>query len=140
MSQCTVDTMYIQWLSGLSIRKIGRAHGIGRMTVYSRFVLAYGKDCCNLRKQSLARVVMKEYGDLALAMVARGSSGLYRTKKTEDNYSRTQSTDLADYHLTYPVDTANTCLRLSYYMAVSKITTRLVYLTMMSRMNRLGSS
>lgn len=133
-----VDKMYILWLSGLSIRKIAKAYNVGRMAVYGALVRSYGKDCCSLRRQSLARVVYKEYGDLMLAMTARGIDGLYRTQKTEDNYSKLQSTDLSEYHLAAPVVPVDTWLRLGYYREVSRLTTKLVYLTMMARMNRMN--
>ena len=147
-----VDTMYIQWLSGLSIRRVAKYHNIGRMAVYGAFVKAYGVDCCNLRKQSLARVIYKEYGDISLAMTARGIEGLFRSPKTEDNYSRIQSIGYnpperydrlchsGDYSarcLESKSYTPETYLNLCHYIEVSRITTKLVYLTMMSRMNRM---
>lgn len=138
-SDLPVDTMYIQWLSGLSLRKIGRAYNIGRMRVYGEFTRRYGKDCCNLRKQSLARAVYADYADLELAMKARGSVGLFRSRKTEDNYSKLQTTNISDYHLATPEIAADTYLKLSYYMYVSRMTTKLLYLTMLSRMNQMKS-
>lgn len=86
-----VEAMYTLWLSGLSIRNIGKQVGLGRMSVHSTLVKQYGKDACNLRKQSLSRVVYQEYGDMELSVAARGSDGLYRTTRAEKNYSRCQT-------------------------------------------------
>lgn len=154
MSKLPVTTMYIQWLSGLSIRRIAKHHNIGRMMVYGALVRTYGVDCCNLRKQSLARVIYKEYGNIDLAMSARGTEGLFRSPKTEDNYSKFQSSgygasnrnndfrtsadDFYSYLETRDYN-AETYLNLCHYIEVSRITTKLVYLTMMSRMNRMTS-
>lgn len=106
------------------------------MSVHTAFVRKYGKDCCDLRRQSLARVILKEYGDLDLAMAARGTDGLYRTQKTEDNYSRLQSTDLSDYHLASDDEPPDTWLYLCYYIEVSRLTTLLIYLAIWGRTNR----
>ena len=130
------EEMYINWLSGLSIRNIGRIFGLNRMVVYTRFTKMYGKNACNLREQSLARVVYKEYGDLELARKAKDSPGLFRTTKSENNYSKIQTTDLSKYQLRSRVpEVAEVGLRLPIYRRVCKLTTHLIYLTMWYRTN-----
>ncbi len=86
-----VDAMYRDWLSGLSIRKISYLYNVGRGRVWKMLTDRYGLDACCLRKQSLARIVYQEYGDVDLAMRARGTEGLYRSQKTMNNYSKNQS-------------------------------------------------
>jgi hypothetical protein len=133
--------MYRQWLSGLSIRRIAFIHGLGRMAVYGAFVRAYGKDCCNLQKQSFARVLYKDYGDLELALRGMDTDGLYRTAKTEQNYSNHEARDLDKYCLTYePEPNPQDPLRLDLYVFSIYTAKKLIYLTMMSRMNRMTVS
>lgn len=83
-----VQEMYNMWLSGKSIRKIAYCFNIGRGKLQLAFRKAYGKDACNLRMQSLARVVYQEYGDTETARKAKDTEGLYISQKTMDNHSK----------------------------------------------------
>ena len=142
MLTLSVEQMYQQWLGGLSLRKIGHINGLGRMTVLAAFRKVYGKDACNLRKQSLARIVFQEYGDMELADRARNIDGLFRSTKTDNNYSKMQTTDLDNYHLTSPVlINSQPKFNLRLYKFVTRCTTHMLYLTLWNRVNRnfLGS-
>lgn len=114
--QVDVASMYTLWLSGMSIRNIGKQVGLGRMSVWATLVKHYGKDACNLRKQSLSRVVYQEYGDIELATAAKGSDGLYRTARAEKNYSRCQTYDIAVTNLSYEMEYQETELGLPIYI------------------------
>jgi DNA-binding CsgD family transcriptional regulator len=129
--------LYTLWLSGKSLRAIGKMFGVGRMAIYGTLSRAYGKDCCTLRKQSLARIVFKEYGDMDLAIKAKGIEGLFRSEKTENSYSEHQSCDISTKNIRAVVSTYEEGISLPLYYKVSQLTTRLIYLTMMSRMNKL---
>lgn len=138
LSTSFIDEMYQQWLGGLSIRRIGAKYQLGRMSVWGAFQRAYGKDACNLRKQSLARVVYKEYGDVELAKKARGIEGLFHTAITEENYSHYQTTDLTKYHLAslMSLDSQRKGFNLDQYMFLTAYTTHILYVTMWNRINR----
>lgn len=83
-----VQEMYNMWLSGKSIRKIAYCFNIGRGKLQLAFRKAYGKDACNPRMQSLARIVYQEYGDKVTAGKAKDTKGLYLSQKTMDNHSK----------------------------------------------------
>lgn len=121
--QIDVAAMYEMWLTGLSIRNIGKHVGIGRMSVHSTLTKHYGKDACNLRKQSLSRVVYQEYGDMELATAARGSNGLFRTARAEKNYSKHQTYDCVTVNLAYEVPDTETELLLPLYIWFSEYIT-----------------
>lgn len=138
MLNLPVETMYQQWLGGLSIRKIARYYQVGRMAVWGAFNRTYGKNACNLRKQSLARVVFQEYGDMVLAERVRGIDGLFRTTATDNNYSQFQTTDLNKHHLASLIssDSQRGELNLVLYRQVTILTAHIIYLTIWNRTNR----
>ena len=110
-----LENMYTLWLSGLSLRKIGRRYHLGKSTVWAKLTAVYGGDACNLRKQSLARVCYKEYGDLQLALRARGIEGLYMSEQTERNYSKHKTYDMTKIQLANPNSTYEPSLLFAYY-------------------------
>lgn len=124
--QVDVAAMYELWLSGLSIRNIGKHVGLGRMSVHATLVKQYGKDACNLRKQSLSRVIYQEYGDMELATRAEGSDGLYRTARAEKNYSRCQTYDVAVNNLSYEPEVPEVELSLPMYIWFSQYITSML--------------
>lgn len=126
LSSEIVAEMYDLWLQGLSIRRVSGHYGIGRMAAYEAMKRQYGGDCCDLRKQSLARVVVKDYGDKSLASRARGIEGLYRTAKTENYYSRMQTTDLDEYSLYYEPEEKQVWLSLPWYLYFAKTTVEIL--------------
>lgn len=138
-----VDAMYRDWLSGLSIRKISYLYNVGRGRVWKLLTDKYGSDACCLRKQSLARIVYQEYGDVDLAMRARGTDGLYRSQKTMNNYSKNQSGLCTEEGLSNDVlmdyvqyntedqrdpydDIETTPLSLKVYLWISEMTAQLI--------------
>jgi hypothetical protein len=135
-SQLDPVYLYELWLSGKSLRTIGRMVGVGRMAVYGSLSRKYGKDCCALRKQSLARIVYQEYGNMDLAIKARGIEGLYRSEKTENNYSEHQGYELATKNLRAATVDSPDSLTLPLYYKALQITTLIIYLAMWSRVNR----
>lgn len=126
MHDINPEVMYHSWLSGLSIRNIGKHEGLGRMSVHATLTKHYGKDATNLRKQSLARVVYQEYGDIELAMAARGSDGLYRTARAEKNYSRCQTYEVAVNNLSYVPAELETEINLNTYLLICELTCRAI--------------
>lgn len=136
------EVMYDLWLSGLSIRKIAAINNIGRGRCWKMLTSKYGKDACNLRKQSLARVVYQEYGDRELAEKARGTDGLFRSEKTMRNYSNNNSSlsfneelvdpevlidyiSVTDYRDNYE-DIEDTEVTLKVYLWICEMTSRAI--------------
>lgn len=117
-----VQQMYDLWLSGLSIRNVGRKLGVGRMSVWAKLTKYFGKDATNLRKQSLSRVVYQEYGDRDLATRAKGSEGLYRTERVERNYSKCQTFEVAIANLVYSTDEPELEMSLPVYIWIAEMT------------------
>lgn len=79
---------YDEWLQGRSLRQIASKWCVGRAKVYDLIRKTYGRDACSIRKQSLARHIYQEYGDLEQAKRAIGIEGLYHSAKTEAMYTR----------------------------------------------------
>jgi hypothetical protein len=128
--------LYDLWLSGKSLRTIGKMVGVGRMAIYGALSRKYGKDCCCLRKQSLARIIYQEYGDMDLAIKARGIEGLYRSEKTENHYSEFQGYEVATKNLRAATVDSPEGITLPLYYKVSQITTLIIYLAIWGRVNR----
>lgn len=126
-NKVTAGDLYDLWLSGLSIRNIGKRFGLGRMSVHSILTKHYGKDACNLRKQSLSRVIYQEYGDKLLAQRASGSDGLYRTTKSEKNYTRCQTYEAVVNNLTYEPEAQALEMNLNIYLWVCLETANSIY-------------
>lgn len=110
--------MYKMWLSGLSIRKIANIYSIGRMAVWGQLTRKYGISACSPKKQSLARVAYREYGDLELAMRARGIEGSFISQKTEDNYTRCQTKEVVKDNQVYTEDAFEPALLGFYFMTL----------------------
>jgi hypothetical protein len=86
------------------------------MAVHGRFRKAYGINACNLREQSLARVVAQEYGDMDLTIRCMNSPGLYRSIKTERAYSKCQTVELEPYHGWVEPEEPQTALKLPLFI------------------------
>lgn len=129
--------MYELWLGGTAIRKIGKRYGLGRMRVWSILNRHYGKGATAPRKQSLARTVYREYGDLETATKARGIEGLFRSGRTENNYSKWQTVEFKTTPtLAHHVDSQGVYLNLMFYRKVADLTAHLLYLTIWNHINR----
>jgi hypothetical protein len=93
----TTETLYKNWLAGLSLRSIGRKYNLGFHTVYNRILSKYGKDACDIRKNGLARVVVSDYGDYELANKCLNVPGRYFSYHKENTLSAYQSIESLDY-------------------------------------------
>jgi hypothetical protein len=121
-----VEQMYQDWLSGMSIRNIGKRYNLGRMSVFTLFRTHFGKDATNLRKQSLSRVVYQEYGDMSLATKASGSEGLFRTIRAEKSYSKHQTYEAALSKVVYTMEDIETPVNLNTYLYICEMTSRAI--------------
>ena len=128
--------MYGLCLNGWSLRRIGIHYKKGRMWVHSRLRQSYGHDATNLRKNSLSRVIVKEYGDLKLAAAVANTDGLFKTYATEDNYSRTQSIGLLEAFVAYIPPKKEPRLYFQYFYHLCTTYVRLLYVAMWTRVNR----
>lgn len=95
------EELRLLWLSGLSLRDIGKRVGMSYEWVRLTLIKVYGKNAANVRQQSLSRVVYQEYGNLAVAESAANSPGLFRTGRVEKNFSRHLTYEAAVSRVTY---------------------------------------
>lgn len=52
---------YRLWLTGVSLRSIGRAYGVDFTTIRRRLIRAYGENACNPVANSLSRSLLTDY-------------------------------------------------------------------------------
>lgn len=118
-ASCPVSTEELRrlWLSGLSLREIGKRVNRSYEWVRLTLIKVYGKDATNVRQQSLSRVVYQEYGDLVVAESAANSPGLFRTGRVEKNFSRHLTYEVAVNRVTYEMpDEPETALNLPLFI------------------------
>lgn len=121
-----VEQMYQQWLGGMSIRNIGKRYNLGRMSVFALFRKHFGNDATCLRRQSLARVIYQEYGDLKLARNAAGSDGLFRTIRAEKSYSKHQTYEAVTVNLVYEMEEPELPVNLNTYLYICELTVKVI--------------
>lgn len=81
------EQVYIEWLVGSSLRKLGSKYGVSQTTIWNKLRRKYGETATNPRIRSLSRIVAQEYPEY-LPNVLEVESDKLLTERAISSYSR----------------------------------------------------
>jgi hypothetical protein len=88
------EVLYDLWIyKRLSLRRIGDLYGWSRTAVHKAIRDKYGASATDRKKQSLARVIAEEYGDIETVKKTLNIEGSYYTTKMENNQTSHYASD-----------------------------------------------
>lgn len=96
-STVDVESLYLEWLQGSSLRELARKVGKSYTTIQTWFRLKYGKNATNLQASSLARTLIADYGASALE-TAKTLIGTTETTKHRSVHSLQQLSNYQTLH------------------------------------------
>lgn len=110
-----------KWLRGVRLRAIADEYGVSHMTVYKYLVARYGANVVNIKANSLARGLLRDYTQLksdTWADTLPKGTEYYYSYKQDKVVTRTKHRDLLPYsdHLAYEAPEQTEPLRLPYVL------------------------
>jgi hypothetical protein len=95
-----VESLYLEWLQGSSLRELARKVGKSYTTIQTWFRQRYGKDATNLQATSLARTLIADYGAGAMETAQK----LIGTSETTKHRSVHSLQQLSNYQCLHDAD------------------------------------
>lgn len=113
MNNLNSETLYYQWLAGLSLRKLAHQYGVSHSTIKNHIQKAYGRDATDPVRNSLVRSLSQDYPDFSVAYWLRMCHG-HETIHHRSGHNMSQLTK----HQTarkLVTDSDTVCDRLAWY-------------------------